>query len=224
MYLWLVRVCVSKIPAGHHPSPSEVNLRSWRPKPSGWLCKHSSRRPLKWEARTSPPPHKAETHRCKHVLRQYIHTYMYQKQNTLCFTQEDNLNLILLKVLNDNVFSCCNQQYSLHILKSTVHNHVLTLMHCSTTYWVLGSELLLLNFFFFKVINSETDQQRQKSALPYFVSDVGCPCDPDGASLARVHSSFAGLHIKALLLQGCHIIPIKLNTLVKTETWLFKPW
>lgn len=131
MYLWLVRVCVSRIPAGHHPSPLEVNRRSWRPKPSGWLCKHSSCRPLKWEARTSAPPHKAETHRRKHVVRQYIHTSIYT-----CFTQEDILNLILLKVLNNTFFSCWNQQYSLHILEPIFHNHALTLLYYSTTYWV----------------------------------------------------------------------------------------
>lgn len=152
MYLWLVRVCVSRIPAGHHPSPLEVNRRSWRPKPSGWLCKHSSCRPLKWEARTSAPPHKAETHRRKHVVRQYIHTSIYT-----CFTQEDILNLILLKVLNNTFFSCWNQQYSLHILEPIFHNHALTLLYYSTTYWVPWK----WTFMTFFVINSNTDHQRQ---------------------------------------------------------------
>lgn len=220
MYLWLVRVCVSKIPAGHHPSPLEVNRRSWRPKPSGWPCKHSSRRPLKWEARTSAPPHKAETHRRKHVVRQYIHTSIYT-----CFTQEDILNLILLKVLNNTFFSCWNQQYSLHILEPIFHNHALTLLYYSTTYWVPWKWTFMTLLFFWSTATQITkDNQRPKSALPYFVSSVGCPCDPDGASLACVHIAFARLHIKALLLQGCHIIPVKLTTLVKTEKCLFKPW
>jgi len=51
------------------------------------------------------------------------------------------------------------------------------------------------------------------TSLSHLVPAVGSPCDGDGACVACLHAAFDGLHNEALLLQGRHVVPVKLTTL-----------